>query len=135
MRSGAAASRWLDPPINALRQFFVGCLGSLAHIIKIKIPFTECHIISEIRKAAGVQMRPLRWFRETATAKRLRISKAFVSKQLQLLEVDLGVNLVIRSSRHLNLTEAGQSCFEAERASVTQHFTMLFSASLKKSLA
>lgn len=57
--------------------------------------------------------------RETAAAKRLRISKAVVSKQLQLLEVELGVNLVIRSSRHLNLTEAGQTFFDAERASVT----------------
>lgn len=60
--SGAAASRWLDPPINTLRQIFFGCLGSLAHIIKIKIPLSECHIVSEIRNAAGVQMRPLRWF-------------------------------------------------------------------------
>ncbi len=56
----------------------------------------------------------------TAAADRMRISKAVVSKQLQLLEEDLGTTLVIRNSRHLNLTEIGQSFYEAARASVSQ---------------
>lgn len=56
----------------------------------------------------------------TAAAERMRISKAVVSKQLQLLEEDLGATLVVRNSRHLNLTEVGQSFYEAARASVAQ---------------
>ncbi len=56
----------------------------------------------------------------TAAADRMRISKAVVSKQLQLLEEELGATLVVRNSRHLNLTETGQSFFEAARASVAQ---------------
>lgn len=56
----------------------------------------------------------------TAAAERMRISKAVVSKQLQLLEEELGATLVVRNSRHLNLTETGQSFYEAARASVVQ---------------
>ncbi|WP_170424006.1 LysR family transcriptional regulator [Ruegeria arenilitoris] len=56
----------------------------------------------------------------TAAAERMRISKAVVSKQLQLLEEELGATLVVRNSRHLNLTEVGQSFYEAARASVAQ---------------
>jgi DNA-binding transcriptional LysR family regulator len=56
----------------------------------------------------------------TAAAERMRISKAVVSKQLQLLEQELGATLIIRNSRHLKLTETGQSFFEAARASVAQ---------------
>ncbi|WP_108862417.1 LysR family transcriptional regulator [Ruegeria sp. Alg231-54] len=56
----------------------------------------------------------------TAAAERMRISKAVVSKQLQLLEEELGATLVVRNSRHLNLTETGQSFYEAARASVAQ---------------
>jgi len=56
----------------------------------------------------------------TAAADRMRISKAVVSKQLQLLEEELGTTLIVRNSRHLNLTETGQSFYEAARASVAQ---------------
>ncbi len=56
----------------------------------------------------------------TAAADRMRISKAVVSKQLQLLEEELGATLVVRNSRYLNLTETGQSFYEAARASVAQ---------------
>lgn len=56
----------------------------------------------------------------TAAAERMRISKAVVSKQLQLLEEELGATLIVRNSRHLNLTETGQSFYEAARASVAQ---------------
>lgn len=56
----------------------------------------------------------------TAAADRMRVSKAVVSKQLQLLEEELGATLVVRNSRHLNLTEIGQSFYAAAQASVAQ---------------
>jgi len=56
----------------------------------------------------------------TAAADRLRVSKAVVSRQLQLLEQDLETTLILRNSRHLHLTEAGQSFYEAAQASVAQ---------------
>lgn len=56
----------------------------------------------------------------TAAAKRLSVSKAVVSKQLQLLEQDLGATLVLRSSRKLKLTELGNEFYEGARASVAQ---------------
>ena len=56
----------------------------------------------------------------TAAADRMRVSKAVVSKQLQLLEEELGASLVVRNSRHLNLTETGQSFYAAAQASVAQ---------------
>ncbi|MEO0923490.1 MAG: LysR family transcriptional regulator, partial [Pseudomonadota bacterium] len=56
----------------------------------------------------------------TAAAARLRVSKAVVSKQLQLLEDDLGSTLVLRNSRHFNLTETGETFYEAARAAVAQ---------------
>ncbi|MEL6508232.1 MAG: LysR family transcriptional regulator [Pseudomonadota bacterium] len=56
----------------------------------------------------------------TAAAVRLRVSKAVVSKQLQLLEDDLGATLVLRNSRHFSLTETGETFYEAARAAVAQ---------------
>ncbi|GAA0469014.1 LysR family transcriptional regulator [Parasphingorhabdus litoris] len=56
----------------------------------------------------------------TAAAARLRVSKAVVSKQLQLLEHDLGATLILRNSRHFNLTETGEAFYEAARAAVAQ---------------
>ncbi|MDF9301110.1 LysR family transcriptional regulator [Tritonibacter mobilis] len=56
----------------------------------------------------------------TAAAERMQVSKAVVSKQLQLLEEELGTTLVVRNSRHLHLTEVGHSFYEAARASVAQ---------------
>lgn len=54
----------------------------------------------------------------TAAANRLGVSKAVVSKQLQLLEQDLGVTLLLRSSRKMNLTDLGSEFYEGARASV-----------------
>lgn len=56
----------------------------------------------------------------TAAAERLHITKAVVSKQLQLLEAELGTTLVIRNSRHLSLTEQGTAFYEAARAAIAQ---------------
>ncbi|WP_319520652.1 LysR family transcriptional regulator [uncultured Martelella sp.] len=56
----------------------------------------------------------------TAAAERLNITKAVVSKQLQLLEAELGTALVIRNSRHLKLTEQGVAFYEAARAAIAQ---------------
>lgn len=56
----------------------------------------------------------------TAAAERMRISKAVVSKQLQLLEDDLGSTLVVRNSRHLNLTEVGEAFYQSARAAIAQ---------------
>lgn len=56
----------------------------------------------------------------TAAAGRLRVSKAVVSKQLQLLEDDLGATLVLRNTRHFSLTETGENFYEAARGAVAQ---------------
>ncbi|MET3600780.1 LysR family transcriptional regulator [Martelella mangrovi] len=56
----------------------------------------------------------------TAAAERLNITKAVVSKQLQLLEAELGTALVIRNSRHLKLTERGAAFYESARAALIQ---------------
>ncbi|SIN67221.1 DNA-binding transcriptional regulator, LysR family [Parasphingorhabdus marina DSM 22363] len=56
----------------------------------------------------------------TAAAARLRVSKAVVSKQLQLLEDDLGATLVLRNTRHFHLTETGEAFYEAARVAVVQ---------------
>lgn len=47
----------------------------------------------------------------TAAAERLGLSKAVVSKQLQLLEEELGVSLVVRNTRHLHATETGEAFY------------------------
>ncbi|KPZ57211.1 MULTISPECIES: LysR family transcriptional regulator [Pseudoalteromonas] len=44
----------------------------------------------------------------TAAAQRLGLSKAVVSKQLQLLEEEVGVNLIVRNTRHMHTTKAGE---------------------------
>jgi DNA-binding transcriptional LysR family regulator len=56
----------------------------------------------------------------TSAAKRLGVSKAVVSKQLQLLEQDLGVTLLLRSPRKMHLTDIGSQFYEGARASVAQ---------------
>ncbi|CAM2011313.1 LysR family transcriptional regulator [Acanthopleuribacter pedis] len=45
----------------------------------------------------------------TAAAARLAVSKAVVSKQIQQLEAELGVTLLVRTTRRLHLTEAGRA--------------------------
>ena len=49
----------------------------------------------------------------TAAATRLGLAKTMVSKHMQLLEAELGVNLLVRSTRRLNLTEAGRVFYAA----------------------
>jgi DNA-binding transcriptional LysR family regulator len=49
----------------------------------------------------------------TAAAERLGLAKTAVSKHMQLLEAEIGVNLLVRSTRKHNLTEAGQAFYEA----------------------
>ena len=51
-----------------------------------------------------------------AAARRLRISAAAVSKQLTRLESNLGLQLLTRSTRHVELTEMGKSyCEQCKR--------------------
>ncbi len=68
------------------------------------------------------RMTGLRVFRDVvesgsfvATAGRLDISAPMVSKHLAQLEKSLGARLLHRSSRHLSLTEAGQTWYEQSR--------------------
>lgn len=56
----------------------------------------------------------------TGAAESLGISKAVVSKQLQLLEHDIGVPLVVRNTRHLQATEAGRQFYEDAKSAITQ---------------
>ena len=48
----------------------------------------------------------------TAAARHLRISNVAVTKQINALEDELGVQLLVRTTRKLSLTEAGRVCFE-----------------------
>ena len=54
----------------------------------------------------------------TGAARALGISKAVVSKQLQLLEQDVGVALLVRNTRHLTPTSAGQAFYEEARTAL-----------------
>jgi DNA-binding transcriptional LysR family regulator len=51
----------------------------------------------------------------TAAADRLGLAKSMVSKHMQLLEQEIGVSLLLRSTRKLSLTEAGRTFYEASR--------------------
>ena len=51
----------------------------------------------------------------TAAAGRLGLAKSMVSKHMQLLEAEVGVALLVRSTRTLRLTEAGRAFYEASR--------------------
>jgi len=51
----------------------------------------------------------------TAAAERLGMAKSMVSKHMQLLEAEIGVGLLLRSTRKLSLTEAGRTFYEASR--------------------
>ncbi|MRW84276.1 LysR family transcriptional regulator [Pseudoduganella sp. FT26W] len=51
----------------------------------------------------------------TAAAERLGLAKSMVSKHMQLLEQEMGVGLLLRSTRKLSLTEAGRTFYEASR--------------------
>lgn len=47
----------------------------------------------------------------TAASQRLGLSKAVVSKHLQLLEEELGVSLLVRNTRHIRPTKAGEDFY------------------------
>lgn len=49
----------------------------------------------------------------TRAAKELRLSVAWTAKNIEKLESSLGTTLLIRSTRHLRLTEAGQVCYDS----------------------
>jgi DNA-binding transcriptional LysR family regulator len=51
----------------------------------------------------------------TAAAERLGLAKSMVSKHMQLLEAEIGVGLLLRSTRKLSLTEPGRAFYEASR--------------------
>lgn len=51
----------------------------------------------------------------TAAASRLGLAKSMVSKHMQLLEQEIGVGLLLRSTRKLSLTEAGRAFYESSR--------------------
>ncbi len=56
----------------------------------------------------------------TAAAHQLGISKAVVSKQLQILEQEIGTPLLLRNTRHLRPTDAGLAFFEDAKSALTQ---------------
>lgn len=56
----------------------------------------------------------------TGAAKTLGISKAVVSKQLQLLEEEVGTPLVVRNTRHLQPNDAGKHFYEDAKSAITQ---------------
>ena len=56
----------------------------------------------------------------TGAAAALGISKAVVSKQLQLLEDDVGRPLMLRNTRHLQPTAAGQAFYEEAKSILMQ---------------
>lgn len=51
----------------------------------------------------------------TAAAARLGLAKSMVSKHMQLLEAEVGVALLVRSTRTLRLTDTGRAFYEASR--------------------
>jgi len=54
----------------------------------------------------------------TAAAGRLGVAKTMVSAHMQRLEAELGVNLLVRTTRRIALTEAGEKFYEAARGIV-----------------
>ncbi|WP_417839998.1 LysR family transcriptional regulator [Tritonibacter scottomollicae] len=54
----------------------------------------------------------------TAAAARLGISKAVVSKQLQLLEDEVGTPLLLRNTRNLRATDAGRAFYDEGKAAI-----------------
>lgn len=55
----------------------------------------------------------------TGAANQLGISKAVISKQLQLLEEDIGTPLLTRNTRHLQPTAAGSLFYEDAKSALT----------------
>ncbi|HEY1607894.1 MAG TPA: LysR family transcriptional regulator [Paraburkholderia sp.] len=51
----------------------------------------------------------------TAAAERLRLAKTMVSTHMQRLEAEVGASLLVRTTRRLNVTEAGRRFYESAR--------------------
>lgn len=51
----------------------------------------------------------------TAAAAKLGLTKTMVSTHIQRLEAEVGASLLIRTTRRLNLTDAGEAFFDASR--------------------
>lgn len=51
----------------------------------------------------------------TAAALKLGLTKTMVSTHIQRLEAEVGASLLIRTTRHMNLTDAGEAFFDASR--------------------
>lgn len=64
----------------------------------------------------------------TAAASRLGVSKAVVSKQLQLLEEEVGVSLLARNTRSLQPTVAGKAFYETSKVMLDQAHSAFESA-------
>ncbi len=64
--------------------------------------FLQIRIFTEIVRAGSI----------TGAADQLQIAKSAVSRRLQELEARLGVQLMVRTTRQLNLTEAGEIFYE-----------------------
>lgn len=56
----------------------------------------------------------------TAAAERLGVSKAVVSKQVQLLEAEIGQSLLLRNTRRIAPTEAGQQLYARARTALSE---------------
>lgn len=68
-----------------------------------RIDFNRVALFVHIASAGGV----------TAAATHLKLPKSSVSRSLSQLEAELGVELVVRTSRQFRLTDAGRSFFRA----------------------
>lgn len=55
----------------------------------------------------------------TAAASRLGLTKTMVSTHMQRLEAEIGASLLIRTTRRLSLTDAGEAFYEASRRIVS----------------
>src|SRR5688572_14080617 len=64
----------------------------------------------------------------SGAADKLRVSKSVVSDQIQKLEMELGVQLIIRTTRKLSLTSSGRDflehCYRIEELSLTAAQTL-----------
>ncbi|SFL87819.1 LysR family transcriptional regulator [Variovorax sp. OV329] len=56
----------------------------------------------------------------SAAARRLGLAKTMVSAHMQRLEAEVGASLLLRSTRHQSLTDAGEAFYEASRRIVQE---------------